>query len=59
MNMPRDMNETASRASDQKGAGEPGENRGGRATDGKDEATAQGGKRRGPGRWVDPETSSD
>ena len=53
MQKPSDLDETASRANDHKGGeADPG-NRGGRVTDGKDEDTPQGGKRRGPGRWVD------
>jgi hypothetical protein len=59
MQKPSDINETASRANDHKDAGEERGNRGGRATDGKDEDTPQGGKRRGPGRWIDPESSKD
>ena len=59
MKKPADIDETASRASDQTDAAEDSANRGGRASDGKDEDTAQGGKRRGPGRWVDPDTSGD
>lgn len=59
MARPKNEEETASRANDQKGEGESAGNRGGRASDGKDEDTPQGGKRRGPGRWVDPHTSGD
>ena len=59
MKKPADAEETASRANDWKDpAHDPG-NRGGRVSDGKDEDTPQGGKRRGPGRWVDPQSSRD
>lgn len=58
MNKRRDIDEKASRADDRKGTAHPTDNRGGRVSDGKDEDTPQGGKRRGPGRWVDPEAAS-
>lgn len=58
MQQRRDIDEEASRANDQKGTAQPADNRGGRASDGKEEDTAQGGKRRGPGRWTDPEAES-
>ena len=50
----KDLNETASRAHDHKEDEAIPENRRGNVSDGKDEDTPQGGKRRGPGRWVDP-----
>lgn len=59
MSRPSDIDETASRANDRKQDHGRGANRGGRVTDGKDEDVAQGGKRRGPGRWVDPEVTTD
>jgi hypothetical protein len=55
MTRPKDLDETASRADDKKPDNAREENRGGNVTDGKDEATPQGGKRQGSGRWVDPE----
>jgi hypothetical protein len=55
MPKPSDIDETASRANDHKPEHPPRDNRGGKVTDGKDEDTPQGGKRRGPGRWVDPD----
>ena len=55
-----ELDEEASRANDQK---EPSErrrgNRGGNAGDGKDDDIPQGGKRRGPGRRIDPQPSGD
>lgn len=56
---PHDLSEEASRANDQKKAGERRGNRGGRTGDGKDADIPQGGKRRGPSRWIDPDTSAD
>lgn len=52
-----ELNETASRANDQKR--ERRGNRGGGGGDGKDAEVPQGGKRRGPGRWVNPQASDD
>ena len=57
MTKPNDIEEAASRASDRKRPEEQEGNQGGKVSDGKDEDTPQGGKRRGPGRWIDPETS--
>lgn len=57
MPKPSDIDETASRANDQKPEHPPRDNRGGKVTDGKDEDTPQGGKRRGPGRWTSPTSS--
>lgn len=55
-----DIDETASRADDKKTPAERGKgNRGGNIDDGKDADTPQGGKRRGPGRWIDPDASGD
>jgi hypothetical protein len=55
-----ELDEEASRANDQK---EPPArrrgNQGGNAGDGKDADIPQGGKRRGPGRWIDPAASGD
>lgn len=52
MTRPNDIDETASRANDEKTAEERQRgNRGGRVTDGKDGDVPAGGKRRGPGRW--------
>ena len=59
MTRPSDIDETASRANDQKDHDGSKDNRGGNVTDGKDENTPQGGKRRGPGRWIAPETSTN
>lgn len=59
MQKPCDIEETASRANDQKPEHAPADNYGGNVSDGKDQDVAQGGKRRGPGRWVNPETSGD
>ena len=60
MQKPNDLDETASRANDQKdpasAARQP--RRDARAT-ARTRTSPQGGKRRGPGRWVDPETSGD
>lgn len=44
------LNETASRANDQKDS---------RTQDREGEGVPQGGKRRGPGRWVDPKATDD
>lgn len=53
MPRPNDIDETASRANDQKTPEERARgNRGGRASDGKDADVPAGGARRGPGRWV-------
>lgn len=53
MNRPSDIDETASRANDEKTPEERRRgNRGGLVTDGKDADVPAGGKRRGPGRWV-------
>jgi len=57
MPRPPDIDETASRADDKKPQGLHDDIRGGNVTDGKDEDTPQGGKRRGPGRWVDPQST--
>jgi hypothetical protein len=52
-NRPSDIDETASRANDEKTHEErEAGNRGGLVTDGKDGDIPAGGKRRGPGRWV-------
>ncbi|MFN4141835.1 hypothetical protein [Aestuariivirga sp.] len=59
MPKPSDIEETASRANDHKEKASPPDNRGGNVTDGKFEDVPQGGKRRGPGRWVDPKSSGD
>ncbi len=60
MTRPSDIDETASRANDNKSpAGRQRGNAGGRSSDGKFEDVPQGGKRRGPGRWVNPETAED
>ena len=60
MPRPSDIDETASRADDKKDiTEEPGDHRGTGSGDGKDEEVPQGGKRRGPGRWIDPGTSGD
>lgn len=59
MQKPHDLDETASRADGHKEHEEKPDNSGGNVTDGKYEDTAQGGKRRGPGRWVDPESTGD
>lgn len=56
--MPKAPDETASRANDQKGPSGGKDNRGGKASDGKDENVAQGGKRRGPGHWEKAEDPS-
>ena len=56
--MPKATEEPASRANDQA----PHPPRGKEATgpgDGKDSATPQGGKRRGPGRWEQPMDAAD
>ena len=56
----KDLEDEASRANDQKSLAERRRgNRGGNIDDGKNADIPQGGKRRGPGRWVDPETSGD
>ena len=57
MSRPNDLEETASRANDQKDEHPPRGNQGGRVSDGKNEDTPQGGKRRGPGRWINPPSS--
>lgn len=50
-----DLEETASRANDGKTPADRARgNEGGRVSDGKFEDVPQGGKRRGPGRWVNP-----
>lgn len=50
---PNDIDETASRANDEKTAEERARgNRGRLVTDGKDADVPAGGARRGPGRWV-------
>jgi hypothetical protein len=55
-----DLDEEASRANDQKDPTERRRgNRGGNIEDGKDADIPQGGKRRGPGRWVNPTESGD
>ena len=60
MSRPSDIDETASRANDEKTEAERRKgNRGGLVTDGKDADVAQGGKRRGPGRWTTGETQTD
>lgn len=60
MQKPNDIDETASRADDEKTpAGRRHGNRGGNIDDGKNADVPQGGKRRGPGRWVDPNASGD
>jgi len=52
MKTPTDLDETASRANDEKTpAQRRSGNRGGLASDGKDGDIPAGGKRRGPGRW--------
>jgi len=59
MQRPNDLEEAASRATDKKRKElDPG-NAGGNVTDGKFDDVPQGGKRRGPGRWVNPETTGD
>ena len=57
MTKPNDIEEAASRARDIKRPEEQEGNYGGKVSDGKNEDTPQGGKRGGPGRWIDPETS--
>ena len=53
MTRPSDIDETASRANDEKSPEEKRRgNRGGRNSDGKDGDIPAGGVRRGPGRWV-------
>ena len=52
-----DLEEEASRASERKDRRSDPGNAGGHAGDGKFEDTPQGGKRRGPGRWVDPRST--
>lgn len=53
MHRPSDIEETASRANDEKTAEERQRgNSGGLVTDGKDGDVPAGGARRGPGRWV-------
>lgn len=60
MNRPVDIDEVASRANDQKTREQRRRgNAGGRVTDGKSDDVAQGGKRRGPGRWTDPESAGN
>lgn len=59
MQRPNDLEEEASRADDHREGKEEPANQGGNVTDGKFEDTPQGGKRRGPGRWVNPEPSGD
>lgn len=55
-----DIDETASRANDQKTPEERRRgNAGGLVSDGKFEDVPQGGKRRGPGRWIDPDAAGD
>jgi hypothetical protein len=54
----RNIDDTASRANDQKRTQTPAGKRSEGPGDGKDEDTPQGGKRRGPGRWVDLEAAS-
>jgi hypothetical protein len=57
---PKDLDEEASRANDLKTPAERcRSNRGGNVDDGKDAGIPQGGRRRGPGRWVGPEASGD
>jgi hypothetical protein len=57
---PADLDEEASRANDQKDSIERRRgNRGGNIEDGKNADLPQGGKRRGPGRWVNPTESGD
>lgn len=53
--MAKATDEKGSRGNDWKDPPRDTGNRGGRVTDGKHEDTAQGGKRRGPGRWEKPE----
>ena len=53
MTRPNDIDETASRANDEKTPEERRSgNRGGLVSDGKDADVPAGGARRGPGRWV-------
>lgn len=53
MSRPNDIDETASRANDEKTPEERrAGNRGGLVSDGKDADIPAGGARRGPGRWV-------
>ena len=53
MTKPNDIDETASRANDEKTPEERRSgNRGGLVSDGKDADVPAGGARRGPGRWV-------
>jgi hypothetical protein len=55
-----DLDEEASRANDQKDPAERQRgNRGGNIQDGRNADVPQGGKRRGPGRWIDPAASGD
>lgn len=55
--MCKQTEEPGSRGNDYKKPYE--QNRGGNVTDGKDEDVPQGGKRRGPGRWVQEEPEGD
>ena len=55
-----DINEEATRSNDQKTPKQRRRgNAGGLVTDGKFEDVPQGGKRRGPGRWIDPDAATD
>ena len=55
-----DINEKSIRSNDQKTQDQRRRgNAGSLVTDGKFEDVAQGGKRRGPDRWVDPEAATD
>lgn len=56
--MAQKTDETASRANDQKGPMGGKDNQGGKASDGKLQDVAQGGKRRGPGHWEKAEDPS-
>ena len=56
--MAQKTDETASRANDQKGPTGGKDNQGGKASDGKLQDVAQGGKRRGPGHWEKAEDPS-